>query len=362
MRLVPINSVREGTYLAKSIYNNNGRVLLNEGVQLTTNLIGKVKEIGIYTLYIHDGYSDAFIEDMIEPQLRQTAINTVKNSFQGLEKLAAKGKNPNNIATDGNYLKSITEVAESIMNEIMSRKNILINLVDIKSLDNYTYQHSVNVTVISMILGMQLKLTKFELYILCVGAMLHDIGKVFIDPEIVQKNGPLTDKEFDEIKLHTTKGYDYLKGNLEISPVARIISLQHHERPDGKGYPEKKKAEDIHKLTKIVSIADVYDALTSYRTYREALSPSEALEYIMANGGSQFDYEMVKVFSKTVVPYPEGTLVKLSTGDIAVVEEVNVEYALRPKLKIIKGKNEGSQLDLEKELSIVISGVQYDTP
>lgn len=368
MRLVPINSVREGTYLAKTIYNNSGRVLLKEGVLLTDSLIHKIKSIGIFTLYIHDEYSDNLIDDIIEPQLRQSAIKSIKDTFSCLQKqlYTSNNDNPNQLKDFSrerdSYIKSIAEAAENIMDEILSRKKILINLVDIKSLDNYTYQHSVNVAILSMILGIQLKLSRYELYTLCVGAMLHDIGKVFVSLEIVQKSGKLTDVEYAEIKQHTIRGYDYLKGSLDVSAVSRIIALQHHERPNGLGYPERRKGSDIHKLSKIVAIADVYDALTSDRTYRKALSPNEALEYIMASGGSQFDYEMVCTFANTIIPYPEGSLINLSTGDIALVEDVNPKYALRPKVKVVRGKTPGLQIDLENELNIVITGLQFDMP
>lgn len=366
MRLVPINSVREGTYLAKTIYNDNGRILLKEGVLLTNPLIKAIKGIGIFTLYIHDEYSSNMIDDIIEPQLRQSAIKSVKETFNCLQKQLLTSSNDNfgnsrNYSRErDSYIKSITEVAENIMNEIIARRKILINLVDIKSLDNYTYQHSVNVAILSMILGIQLKLSRYELYTLCVGAMLHDIGKVFVDPQIVQKNDRLTDAEYIEMKQHTSRGYDYLKDSLDVSPVSRIIALQHHERPNGQGYPERRRDRDIHKLSKIVAIADVYDALTSDRTYRRAMSPNEALEYIMASGGSQFDYEMVCTFSKTIVPYPEGSIVCLSTGDIALVKDVNPRYVLRPRVRVIKGRYIGLEIDLENELNVVITGLQYD--
>lgn len=366
MRLVPINSVKEGTYLAKTIYNNSGRILLKEGVLLSNSLIKSIRAIGIFTLYIHDQYSNNLIDDIIEPQLRQNAIKSVKDTFNCLKKqiypsssISQSQLKDLSIERDS-YIKSITEAAENIMNEILARRKILINLVDIKSLDNYTYQHSVNVAILSMILGIQLKLSRYDLYTLCVGAMLHDIGKVFVPSEIVQKNDKLTEAEFTEMKKHTSRGYDYLKDSFDVSAVSRIIALQHHERPNGQGYPERRSNNDIHKLSKIVSIADVYDALTSDRTYRKALSPNEALEYIMASGGSQFDYEMVCTFSKTIIPYPEGSLVCLSTGDIALVEDVNPKYTLRPKVKVVKGRTPGLEIDLENELNVVITGLQYD--
>jgi HD-GYP domain-containing protein (c-di-GMP phosphodiesterase class II) len=365
MRLVPINSVKEGSFLAKTIFDNDGRILLRDGVKLTEGLIRRIKSIGIFTLYINDEYSYNVIEDVIEPHIRQKAIKSVKDTFSHFERFnsaaGAKGNLSGVTPPRGNkqdYVKALMDLSKEIMDEMISKKNVLINLVDIKSLDNYTYQHSVNVALLSLVLGIKLKLSKYELYNLCVGAILHDIGKVFIPTEILLKKDKLTDSEFELIKEHTFRGYEYLKTSPDIPATARIVVLQHHEKVNGKGYPEMRKKDEINKLSKIVAITDVYDALTSDRAYRRAMSPNEAIEYIMASGESHFDFEMVKVFAKTIIPYPEGSLVKLSDGRLAVVEKLNSEFPLRPIIRLINNNNK--LVDLEKELHIVITGLQYE--
>lgn len=373
MRLVPVECVNEGSYLAKTIYDNEGRVLLREGVKLNDILLKRIRHIKIFSIYINDEYSDNIIEEVIKPELRQKAIKTIKDTFVSFEKYntyTSKGTNSNKdskfIQEKQKYFLSIGEIAADILDEIFAQKNVLINVVDIKNLDSYTYQHSVNVAVISLIIGMQLQLSKAELYSLCLGALLHDIGKVFIPNEIIQKYDKLTEVEYNIVKEHSLKGYEYLKGSPDISAPARIIALEHHERINGYGYPECLKGNDINKLAKIVAIADVYDALTSDRPQRRALSPNEALEYIMAGGGTLFDYNMVLAFSKVVVPYSEGTLVRLTNGDIAIVEENHPNYPLRPKLKIVKAidptRSRNIHVDLLEELNLVIQGVQYEIP
>ncbi|MCM8709772.1 HD-GYP domain-containing protein [Clostridium sp. SYSU_GA19001] len=372
MRIVPIECVREGSYLAKTIYDNEGRVLLREGVMLSKILLRRIKLIKISSLYINDEYSDNIIEDIIKPELRQKAIKTIKDTFVSFDKYnlySSKANSPIKekefIKEKQKYFQSIGDIASSIMDEILSQRNVLINVVDIKSLDNYTYQHSVNVAVLSLVLGLQLQLNKYELYSLCLGGLIHDIGKALIPKEIIQKYDKLTEKEYSIAMEHAKKGYDYLKGSPDISAPARIIALQHHERINGQGYPDGRKGNDINKLAKIVGIADVYDALTSDRPQRRALSPNEALEFIMASGGTLFDYDMVLAFSKSVVPYPEGTLVKLTNGDLAVVEENHPNFPLRPKIRIVRtadGSKKNTQVDLMSELGLVIKGVQYETP
>lgn len=371
MRLIPINCAREGQYLGKTIYDNNGRALLRGGVRLSSVYIKRIKELGIFTIYIDDEYVKNEIKDVIEPYFRQTAVQTVKHTFQSFDKInnnmgknLSKAQEKDMLKQRDNYLKSIGQLAHDIIDQVLHQRDVMIELVDIKSLDNYTYQHSVNVAVLSLVLGLSLNLHRTELHSLCIGALLHDIGKIFVPSEIVQKPDNLTDQEFLLIKEHTTKGYEYLGCNsIDIPATARIIALQHHEKANGKGYPENRNINNINKLSKIVALADVYDALTSDRPYRAAMCPNEALEYIMANGGIQFDYEMVKKFARIIVPYPTGTLVKLSTGDIAVVEEANVNFPLRPKVRIVKSAdNENIELDLEKNLHIVITGIQYEEP
>jgi HD-GYP domain-containing protein (c-di-GMP phosphodiesterase class II) len=365
MRLVPIQYVKAGSFLAKTIYDDRGMVLLREGVKLTDTYIRRVMLLGMYSMYINDEYSEKGIEDIIKPELRQKAIKTIKETFYSFEKFNLNMGKSNSedkklIIEKQNYFKSIREIVKEIMEELSGRKNVLINIVDIKSLDSYTYQHSVNVAVLSLVLGIQLQLDRKKLNDLCLGALIHDIGKALISKDILEKNDILTDEETNIVRDHTVMGYDFLKGSVDVSAISRIIALEHHERVDGKGYPEKRKGNEINELAKIVAVADVYDALTSDRPYRKAMSPNDAVEYIMANGQTQFDYEIVKAFSKCIVPYPEGTIVRLSNGEIAVVEEVYPNFTLRPKVKIINKKGEAVSRDLRNELEIVINGPQYE--
>jgi len=353
MRLVPIECIKEGAFLGKTIYDNDGRILLRQGVILNNNYIDRIRQLGIFSLYINDEYSAVEIEDIIKPELRQKSIKILKDSFLHIQHFHKKNEE---------YFNSIFDIANGIIDELIGRKDLLVNLVDIKSIDNYTYQHSVNVAVLSLIIGIQLQLDKVELYKLSTGALLHDIGKVFIPKEIIQKKGKLLPNEYDLVKEHTIKGYNYLKNNIDISPVSRIIILQHHEKIDGTGYPDGKKGNDINKLARIVAIADVYDALTSDRPYRKAMSPNEAIEYILGSGQTHFDFEMVKAFAECIVPYPVGMLVRLSNNDVAVVEEIFPHFALRPIVKVIKSDNVsdvGKVINMMSELDLVIKGTEY---
>ena len=316
MRIIPIECIRDGSFLGKTIYDDNGRVLLKTGAELTDAILNKIKELQIFSLYILDEYSEVEVDDIIRPQLRQKTISIVKDTFANIGRFNSINTTDSTdfkaTKKDSEYFESITSISEELVENILNNKNISVNLVDIKSMDNYTYQHCVNVAILSLIMGIGLKLPKRDLINLCIGALVHDIGKVFIPKEILNKNGPLTSDEYGLMKDHPKKGYDYLRHHYELNSVCKIITRQHHERVDGGGYPDAFKKDKINYLSRIVSIADVYDALTSDRSYRRAMCASDALEYIMANAGSMFDYEMVIVFTKLIVPFPFGTIVSLA--------------------------------------------------
>lgn len=368
MRLVPIECIRENSLLGKNIYTSDGRCLLKAGVVLTDVMLKRIRELQIYSLYIVDEYSSDEIEDIIKPELRQKSIAVIKETFADIERIASvhnfEKRNINQYTRrEKKYFKSINKIAEELLDNVLSNRNVLLSLVDIKSMDNYTYSHCVNVAVISIVLGISLNLSKRHLTYLCIGALIHDIGKSFIPSEVLQKPDDLTTEEFEIIKKHPKRGYDFLGNFSNLSSHIKLIVLQHHERYDGLGYPSGIVGDQISYLSRIVTIADVYDALTSDRPYKRAMCPSDALEYLMSNAGTLFDYEMINVFCKVVIPFPQGTIVSLSNGDIGVVEETLPNFPLRPIVKIVKSdrKNKiGSKVNLIDTLSVVISNVQYE--
>ena len=368
MRLVPLESIRDGCLLAKNIYDSQHRVLLKKGVTLNSLIINKLREYSIFTLWVHDEYSDKEISTIIKPQLREKSIKVLKDTFRNIDKFQSLWDDKSFFSSTQSatckdaYLTSVYKLSDELLDSIISNKNIMVSLVDIKSMDDCTYNHSINVALLSLVIGLGIQLPMRDLKDLCVGALIHDIGKVLINKDIILKEGSLTTEEYTSVKKHTTKGFDYLMDIPGISTGVRLIALQHHERVDGLGYPGRLMGTEINTLAKIVAIADVYDALTSNRPYRKALLPNEAMEYIMAHSGTMFDHNIVTVFSRVVVPYPSGTIVRLSTGDVGIVLDTPFYYPLRPDIRIIESKEQkkvGMLVSLLKELSIVISDIIY---
>lgn len=368
MRLVPIECIRENSFLGKDIYTSDGRCLLRAGLLLTDERLKKIKEFKIFSLYIIDEYSSAEIEDVIKPELRQKSISVIKETFSDIERIASIHKFEKRSLADytqqeHKYFNSINEIAEELLENVLENKNVLISLVDIKSMDTYTYSHSVNVAVLSIVLGISLNISKKNLTYLCIGALIHDIGKAFIPNEVLQKPGRLTPEEFDIIKRHSRYGYNFLGRFFTLSSHIKLIVIQHHERFDGLGYPNGIAGKDISYLARIVSVADVYDALTSDRPYKRAMCPSDALEYLMSHADTLFDYDILSVFCKIVIPFPQGTIVSLSNGDIGIVEKTIPNFPLRPIVKIVKSERSdevGSRINLIDTLSVVISDVKYE--
>lgn len=367
MRLVPIESVKPNTVLGKTLYDLDGRVLLRAGVVLREATIAKIKEINILSIYIVDKYSNEEIEDIIKPEIRQKAIITIKEAFSNIGRLNSTNQERNKESDytwqEQSYFYNIGKMAVTIIEDILKNRDIILALVDIRSMNNYTYSHSVNVAVIALTIGIAFKLPKKKLEALCAGALIHDIGKSMLPKGIIDKKETLSEEEKQIIMQHPRLGYKYLSSTHNVNSLSKLIVLQHHERPDGFGYPDGLNKDNIIDLCNIVSVANAYDNLSTDLPEKRAMFPNDVLEYLMSNAGTMFDYNIVNTFCRIVIPYPKGTIVEISTGEVAVVKETIPGFPLRPILKIIESPRVtriGDIVDLIKEISIVITKIKHD--
>jgi len=363
LRLVPLSHVKEDNILGKTIYDSQGRVLLSRGVLLKCALVKKLKELGYNSVYIDDHLCTTEIEDIIKPQIRQKAISTLGKMISDMAGLSEEKVN---VKTEKLLQKRVyksaedlRKVSEEIVNELMARKDIMVNLVDIKSSDNFTYPHSVNVAILSLILGISLGLNRFELNDLALGALLHDIGVIFLPKEVSKRRKAADGKELTQYRLHTNKGYVHIGRIKSLKPIIKIIALQHHEQINGEGYPLGLRDKEINKLAKIVAIADSYDIITSSVNGEVPVPPHEALEYMMGDGGQRFDPVLVNEFIKKIVPYPVGTIVKLSNNEVGIVSAVNNDFPWRPRVTVLKDGKQDYTIDLIHVSNITIKGILY---
>jgi len=177
-----------------------------------------------------------------------------------------------------------------LIEELLANCNIMVNLVDIRTNDEYTFGHSVNTCILSIITAINMGYHPARIRLLAVGAILHDLGKVMVPSSILNKPGKLTEEEFLQIQKHSEYGYDLLSNNDCFSELSKKVVLHHHERFNGSGYPYGLAGSDIHEFSAIVGICDMYDALTADRVYRRAFSTRDAFEMLSASGDYLFDH------------------------------------------------------------------------
>ncbi len=344
MRIIDVSGIRTGMRLAKDIYLCNGSMLLAEGMPLKESYIDKLTALGVYTIYIHDDISQGIeISDVIHEETRLHARALVKTTMDHIARNRSLG------------FDAISNTMNNIIDELIYNRNIVINLEDIRTVDTYTFSHSVNVAVLAIVTGIKLGYDFRRLKELGMGALLHDIGKMKVPPEILNKPGVLTQEEFEEVKRHTIYGHESLKAYPEIGYRARFIVLAHHERYDGLGYPIGIKGKRIHEFTRIVSVADVYDALTSDRVYRRRINRDQALEYILSMCNKHFDKEIVEAFIESIPMYPLGAIVRLNTNEKGIVVKVEKSCPKKPVVRVITDPY-GIRYDDHREIDLMNTG------
>ena len=311
MRYVKIDNLKDGMVLVNAIYDNRDKILLRETNKINPLAIRKIRELGYAGVYIYDEDEIPVSTTIIPDELRIRAIRHLKKLD----------------------VDECLEIAGMIAESLFRMPMKLMETIYLSTAENYTYSHCVNVCLLATITGIGMELTELEVTTLAQAALLHDIGKSVVAPEILDKPGSLTQEEWEEVQKHPEYGYNILKRNDMISSVARVAVYEHHENADGTGYPRGLKGEKIHLYAKIIHIADVYDALTSKRCYKDAMNPADAMEYLMSKAGTMFDATVLQVFLRHVALYPIGCMVKLSNGKKATVVTNNASFLSRPIVK-----------------------------
>lgn len=324
MILMPLDAIREGMINAKPILTSKGLVLLDEDIVIKKKYLDKLKELGIASIYVRDDLGDKeSIHDIVRQDIKRDSLAVIENVMTNI------------CYFDEEELHKIRTIITSIVEDLLFTEDILVNLSEIRAVDDYIFGHCLNVSVLSLITGIGLGYDKEKLIDLGIGAMLHDIGKTKIDLNILNKPKGLSRSEYEIIKKHTTFGYAILNNLSNISFDSKIIALSHHERYDGNGYPQNVKENDIHEFARIVSIADVFDALTNDRIYRSKIKAKDAIDYIISMSGSQFDSLIVNKFLENVARYPVGEGIILNTGYKGYVIANKKKYMSRPLVRIL---------------------------
>lgn len=330
MRRVPVWALKPGMIVEKPVYDLKGRLLLNRGLELKKDYIHHLKRMDIPFIYIQDNFiPDVRVEDVILDETRARAVNAVRTILE-----EAQRQPPGSGLGLVLEQKKFGEIVDDIVDQLLDNPELMVNMADIRSSDTYTFAHSVNVAVLALTGAIASGgFNRRQLKQIGSGSLLHDLGKIKVPMEILNKKGPLTREEFARVQKHPEDGYGMVsrQGILD-GPSAEII-LQHHERNDGNGYPHNRPEEDINPLAKMVAIADVYDALTSDRPYRKGFPPHRALE-IMETMGDIFDPDMLQALLNHIAAYPVGTFVELSSGEVGIVVKNWVGLPRHPRVRV----------------------------
>ncbi|HEX7714847.1 MAG TPA: HD domain-containing phosphohydrolase, partial [Bacillota bacterium] len=278
MRVIPIEELEPGMILAKPILRErDGAILLQDRIELKPSYIERIKSLNYTSVCILDPETPEEIETLtpIREETRFKATALLRTTFSQFKE------------NDRMDTAKLTALVHEIIDQILSDPRTVYNLSQIRAFDNYTFTHSVDVAVLSVLIGTTIALNRNDLEILGIGAMLHDIGKVFTDLRILNKPSQLNPEEYELIKLHTRMGYESLRTRTNISFLVPHMTLQHHEREDGSGYPRGLVGTRIHRFAKIIAVADVFDAMTSYRLYQEPVPSQIAIQEICEKSGTK---------------------------------------------------------------------------
>ncbi len=337
---VGIDECIPGMKMAETIFNDYGAVIVSEDTILDRHIIDKIKRLGIVKLKVFYSSHDNIIvsgTELFRAQYNEN-VDTVRELLYDI----STGKDPD--------VRKVNEVSDSIISRINENRDIVTCINQMRSADEYTYSHSINVSLVCMLIGKWLRFDYYKVKDLVQAGLLHDIGKGKIPPEILNKPGDLTPDEYEEIKMHALYGYRIAEKIPGISESILDGILMHHEREDGSGYPLNLKGDQISEYAKIIAVADIYDAMTSNRTYHEKESPFDVFSLMEKDMFGIFDQRVISAFLKNIGAYYIGDFVKISTGDIGEIVYINPNHISQP---IIRVNNMFIDLSMENKIKIV---------
>jgi len=359
MRGKSTSKVQPGEILGRSIFREDGTVLVTKGTALTKNMLYRLLMEDVYFIFIEDEISDG-----IEPTNVISDEQLLRGSVE-MSKVFKEVKNSVRFTSDQRdqrlryvynslHIETLSKFLDEIERDLMTNREALYQVFNMFSVDMYTYKHSVDVAILSMLIGKEIGYNMKDIKLLGFGGLLHDIGKSQIPVEVLNKKGKLTDEEWALLQTHSELGYELIKDVISLNGHVKQMVRYHHERNDGSGYPFALKDKELSEFIKIIIVADIFNAIASNRVYRQALTPEQIVEYIHQETVYRLDYKIVNALLKVIHIYPEGVIVKLCDGRKAIVVGSKKGAPTRPLLRDIET---GELIDLSVELTTLIVGV-----
>lgn len=321
---IPLSESMAGMLIAEPIRNvDTGLVYIGENQELTADAIQHLESIGIQTIKIYvNTWDDVW---KISKETKEAYQRCTSMAQKLLKQVSEK-----NVVD----FVAFKQVKEQITQDFSDNYKMIgcINLF--KEADTYTYTHSINVALLAVLIGKWMKYGENMIDNLMLAGLLHDIGKMRIDPKILNKPDKLTDEEFEEVKKHPVYSYELLQENTEIPLDVKVGVLMHHERMDGSGYPYGVYNENINDIAKILAVADAYDAMISERPYQKKHSPFEVMQLMQEGVFGKLDTKILLTFLSNITTYYIGTYVILNTGEVAEVVAINPSCVYRPIVRV----------------------------
>ncbi len=336
---LPIDQVLSGMKLAKPVLNMQGTLLLDKDNVLDEKSITALRNAGAKRLWVTDEGSQ-----FLKEQGPQKVFQEIVRQLETVKEKTILGK-----SFDVNL---VNEVAQELVEQIVVNETPFAEMVRMKAAENSILEHMVDVSILSIIIAKSLGMDKLDMRFLCFGTLVHDIGQFLIPREILNKPTQLNDSELKLIRKHPQFGYDILKNIDGVNKHALNITLQHHERLDGSGYPNGIKVNSIAHFSRIVAIADIYTAIIREKGYRRRLPIYEAGELLWAQAGITLDRSLTSAFLNSVVAFPIRSTVKLNNGVVAKVIAQNADFPMRPVVYA-----DGEMVDLSENPTVFITEV-----
>lgn len=346
MRLISTNTLNYNHKIAKTVYDKELNILVNRDVRVSKSVLELLIEKDIPNVYVHDSVSaNVTIEPMIPDSIKLELVKKMMHISQ-----AIKNKEIQNI----NYMFCVEDMVECILDFVQQGIDCKYHATELIGEGVYLYDHALETAILSLLIGKKIGFDAPTLKSVGIGAILCDLGKLYIPEDVLFKKGSLLPNELIEIKRHVFYGEQISKSYFSASPEVFEIISNHHERLSGGGYPAHKKASDISILVRIVSVSDMFTAMVTDRGYDQRKSIAKTLDILKELAPQDIDIDVLQVLNQVVDKYPEGTLVKLNNGVIGIVKMVNKNAPTRPVIDVVYDGRIVSEMDLMSDLTIYI--------
>lgn len=384
MREVNVSELIPGQVLARPVRGRNGAVLLEAGTRLTERYIQKLGQLGIHTVHIRNGNGEPVVRsEPAAPRPEHAPVWADIGPLPDIDRMKentaacrAACEEVIRLPDSERLLRRVTipswkgrfrRLFREVLTDITANREIAGELGVLFQTDRYLFEHSLHVALYAGVIGMARNYDTNRLYDLIVGALLYDIGMTRLPQSLIKTDRTLTESERSVLRQHTIEGYQVLRRIKGVSIESAKCALFHHERYRGEGYPFGVRWNDIPEFARIIAIADVYDALVSPRHHRKAYTPGEAMEYLFASGNYEFGLELVQHFIRHLSVYPVSSVIRLSSGQVGVVAQLDQYLRHRPVVRIIR-EADGSvvpqpyEIDLARSRNVVILSADPDLP